>query len=122
MTVSPLTLIVGASQNPERYAWRAAGMLHDHGHRIAMIGSRRGELLGQEILTGTPEMERPDTITLYIGPAIQEGLIDYLLSLKPRRIIFNPGTENVLFEQKARENGILVEEACTLVLLSTNQY
>ena len=122
MKHSPLTLVVGASENPDRYSCKAAHALVSHGYRIALLGSRKGTLLEHEIFTGTPAFEQPDTITLYIGPAAQQGMMDYLLSLKPRRIIFNPGTENTEFESRARNQGIEVLEACTLVLLSTKTY
>ena len=88
------------------------------------MGIKKGEVAGQPImdLRKKPKIEGIDTITLYIGPRHQGEWMDYLISLKPRRIIFNPGTENEEFEQKAREAGIEVEEACTLVLLSTGQF
>ncbi len=118
------TLIVGATTNPERYAYLAAHRLTEHGHPIVPMGIKKGEVAGQPImdLRKKPKIEGIDTITLYIGPRHQGEWMDYLISLKPRRIIFNPGTENEEFEQKAREAGIEVEEACTLVLLSTGQF
>jgi predicted CoA-binding protein len=116
------TLIVGASENPDRYSYKAARSLLAAEKDIVLLGNRSGSLFGQTILTGKPELSSPDTITLYIGPKIQEGMMDYLIGLKPRRIIFNPGTENPEFERRALEKGILVQEACTLVLLATNAY
>ncbi len=118
------TLIVGATTNPERYAYLAAMRLTEHGHPIVPIGIKKGEVAGHEILDirQKPKIEGVHTITMYIGPQHQGEWMDYLLSLKPKRIIFNPGTENEEFERKAREAGIQVEEACTLVLLSTGQF
>jgi len=118
------TLIVGATTNPERYAYLAAQRLTEHGHPIVPLGIKKGEVAGQPILDlrEKPKIEGIDTITMYIGPRHQGEWMDYLISLKPKRIIFNPGTENEEFEKKAREAGIKTEEACTLVLLSTGQF
>ena len=116
------TLIVGASTNPDRYAYKAANSLTKHGHEIVNIGTKSGNVAGVEIQKGKPTIAGLDTITLYIGAAHQPDMYDYLLGLKPKRIIFNPGTENPTFEKMAREKGIEVLEACTLVLLATGQY
>ncbi|MDR7130734.1 putative CoA-binding protein [Algoriphagus sp. 4150] len=119
-----LTLIVGATTNPTRYAYFAASRLADAGVPFIPIGIKTGELFGEKImdLRAKPALENIHTITLYIGPSNQEEWIDYLISLAPERIIFNPGTENPVFFQKAKANGIEVLQACTLVMLSTNQY
>lgn len=116
------TLIVGASTNPERYAYKAANALVKHGYEIENLGTKKGEVAGKEILQGTPALENIHTITLYIGAAHQLPMYDYLLQLKPQRIIFNPGTENPEFQKLAKQAGIQTLEACTLVLLATNQY
>lgn len=118
------TVVVGATPNPSRYAYMAANMLRDNHHEVVPLGIKRGEVAGVEILDirQKPPIEGVDTITLYIGPRHQPEWYDYLLSLKPRRIIFNPGTENEAFEQRAADAGVEVEEACTLVLLRTRQY
>jgi hypothetical protein len=116
------TLVLGASENPARYAHAAARRLMQSGHEVELIGSRSGEIAGQSIQTGQPELRDVDTVTLYVGPRNQLPLIDYILNLKPRRIIFNPGTENPEFEAKARQAGIEPVEACTLVMLATKQY
>jgi uncharacterized protein len=116
------TLIVGASTNPERYSNKAANSLLDHGHEIELVGQKDGEIKGHEIKTNYPELEGVDTVTMYVGPTNQPNLYDYILKQNPRRIIFNPGSENPEFEQLAMEKGIEVEEACTLVLLATGQY
>ena len=118
------TLIVGATTNPARYAYIAASMLKDYGHSIVPIGIKKGEVFGEPILNirEKPAISDIDTITLYIGPQHQPEWYDYLIGLKPNRIIFNPGTENLEFEKMAENAGIEALEACTLVLLRTNQY
>ena len=118
------TVIIGATTNPSRYAYLAAEMLTSYHHEIVPIGIRGGELFGKTILNihHKPEVNDVDTVTLYIGPKRQPEWYDYILSLKPKRIIFNPGAENEELAAMARQNGILPQEACTLVLLSTGQY
>jgi predicted CoA-binding protein len=118
------TLIVGATANPSRYAFIAARMLNDYGHEIVPIGIKKETVLGKEILNlrEKPPIQDIDTITLYVGPQNQPEWYDYLLSLKPKRIIFNPGTENTDFEKMAEDQKIEVVEGCTLVMLRSNQY
>ena len=116
------TLIMGASENPTRYACLAAERLLAYGHAIVQIGKAAGEVLGHPILTGQPALQGIDTVTLYLNPQNQQPYEAYLLGLKPRRIIFNPGTENPAFEQAARRQGIETVRGCTLVMLGTGQY
>lgn len=118
------TIIVGATTNPSRYAYLAAESLVNNNHEIVPVGIKTGEVFGKKILNirGKPSIEDVDTITLYIGPPHQPEWYEYLLGLKPKRIIFNPGTENPEFEKLAKKEGIEVEEACTLVMLRTGQY
>ena len=116
------TLIIGASNNPERYAYKAAERLLAHGHEIELLGLRPDMVFGHKIATVRENYENIDTVTLYIGPQRQPEYYDYILSLHPRRVIFNPGTENNEFEELLRKNNIEPEEACTLVLLGTGQY
>lgn len=118
------TLIVGATDNPSRYAFMAAQMFDDRGVEFIPIGIKKGLVFGKEILDlrSKPDLEGIHTITLYIGPANQSEWIDYLIGLKPKRIIFNPGTENPIFFQRAKDAGIEVLPACNLVMLSTGQY
>ncbi len=116
------TLVVGATDNPTRYAYRAAHMLHNHGHPIELLGTKTGNVAGQDIKQGEPQLTDIDTVTLYVGTRNQPPLYDYLLSLKPKRIIFNPGTENPEFEDMAHKQGIETVEGCTLVMLSVGQY
>ena len=116
------TLIIGASNNPERYAYKAAERLLAHGHEIELLGLRPDTIFGKTIDTERKAYEGLDTVTLYVGPQRQPEYYDYVISLKPKRVIFNPGTENAEFETLLRKNGIEAEEACTLVLLGTGQY
>lgn len=116
------TLILGASTNPERYSNIAAHRLVAYGHPIVNVGLKKGEVAGVKIETPEVLHHDIDTITLYLGPANQIPYYDYILNTKPKRIIFNPGTENYELESLAQEHGIETENACTLVLLSIGQY
>ena len=116
------TLIIGASTNPMRYAYKAAHMLKGKGHEIINIGIKKGPVAGVEIELPGKIYENVHTITLYIGPPLQKGYYDYILQTNPKRVVFNPGTENDELELLLKENGIEAEEACTLVMLSTGQY
>ena len=116
------TLVIGASTKPERYAYKAIERLKAKGHPVIALGLRSGEVHGETIHTEKENWPAIDTVTLYVGPARQEHYIDYVCGLKPRRVLFNPGTENPDFENRLKAEGILAERACTLVLLSTNQY
>jgi predicted CoA-binding protein len=121
---SKKTVIVGASTNPSRYSFMAAERLVENDHEIVPIGVKSGEVFGVSILSigSKPLIGDVDTITLYIGPQHQPEHYEYLLSLKPKRVIFNPGTENAEFEKKVEESGAEALEACTLVMLSSGQY
>lgn len=116
------TLILGATTNPNRYAYIAAQRLTAHGHQIIPVGIKQGELAGQTILNGKPDVPEVDTVTLYVGPRHQPEYYDWLMRVAPRRIIFNPGTENGELMKLARAQGIDVVSACTLVMLATDQY
>ena len=116
------TLIIGASNNPERYAYKAAERLLAHGHEIELLGLRSDVIFDKTIDTERKQYTEIDTVTMYIGPQRQPEYYEYIVSLNPRRVIFNPGTENNEFETMLSENGIIAEEACTLVLLGIGQY
>ncbi|MBS1774079.1 MAG: CoA-binding protein [Bacteroidetes bacterium] len=116
------TLVLGASDNPNRYSYLAINRLRAHGHSVVAIGNRTGRVAGVEIIKEHPELDDIDTVTLYLNPANQKPYYDYILSLKPKRVIFNPGTENDELERKLMAHHIFPQEACTLVLLSTGQY
>ncbi|MGB0881921.1 MAG: CoA-binding protein [Vicingaceae bacterium] len=121
--MSKRTLVLGASPNPERYAYKATKMLSEHNHEVFPVGLRSGEIEGSNILTDTPIIENIDTVTLYVGPKNQPVYYDYIINkISPKRIIFNPGTENDALMNLAQEKGIETEIACTLVLLSLNDY
>jgi len=116
------TLIIGASNNPERYSYLAAEKLLAYGHEIELIGKRPDVVFGKTINTEKKEFEDIDTVTMYISDKFQPEYYEYIVSLNPRRVIFNPGTENPEFEEILIHNDIHVEEACTLVLLGSGQY
>jgi uncharacterized protein len=118
------TVIIGATTNPGRYAYLAARMLNDYRHEIVPVGIKEGEVFGKEILDifEKPPVDNVHTVTLYIGPQKQPAYYSYILGLKPKRIIFNPGTENDEFEKLAEEQGIEALEGCTLVMLRSGQF
>jgi hypothetical protein len=116
------TVVIGASENPERYAFKAMTSLKAHGHEVFGLGLKEGEVAGSKILTGKPQLTGIDTVTLYISSAKHAEWMDYLIGLKPKRIIFNPGTENPEFITVATKNGIECIEACTLVMLSIGNF
>jgi predicted CoA-binding protein len=121
---SKLTLVVGATDNPERYAYRAVELLQAKGVPVVPIGIKKGLVFGEEILDLRlkPALKEIHTITLYLGPSNQVEWMDYLIGLRPKRIIFNPGTENFDFFSKAKAAGIEALEACTSVMLTTGQF
>jgi predicted CoA-binding protein len=116
------TVIIGASVNPERYAYKAAQMLLKFGHEICLYGLRAGQVNDIPIQTSLTHCEQVDTVTLYVSEKNQAEYIPFILALKPKRVIFNPGTENPAFEKHLTAAGIEPIEACTLVMLRTNQY
>lgn len=116
------TLVLGATPNPNRYAYLAVRALRRHGYEVVPVGIRSGEVDGLPILLDKPALEGIHTVTLYVGPQRQPPYYDYLLSLKPKRIIFNPGTENPELAALARTHGIEPVEGCTLVMLSVGSY
>ena len=116
------TLVLGATTKPERYAFKAINMLVEKGHSVLAIGQNQGEVAGVAIRTKNIPLKNIDTVTLYLNPVRQREYYNYIIESKPKRVIFNPGTENPEFYQLLQSNGIKVEVACTLVLLATNQY
>ena len=117
VTETKKTLVVGGSVKPERYSNKAIRKLLRFGHPVVTIGLREGEVEGVKIQTGFPQLSDIHTVTLYVGPQNQPQYYDYLIGLKPKRIIFNPGTENSDFENLAHENGIETIIHCTLIML-----
>ena len=116
------TLVLGASENPGRYSNMAILKLLSKDHDVVAIGRKAGNVGGVDIKTQPVQSEDIETVTLYLNPLHQQPYYDYILSLQPKRIIFNPGAENEDLERLAARQGIDVLEACTLVMLSTGQY
>ncbi len=116
------TVLLGASDNPSRYSFLALNNLRRHGHPVVAIGRKKALVADVAIETDTPAEQGVDTVTLYLNPDHQKEYYDYIISLHPRRVIFNPGTENDELQEKLLKEGIQPMEACTLVLLSTGQY
>jgi uncharacterized protein len=116
------TLVIGATTNKDRYAYKAIQSLIDKSHQVVAIGTKEGMALDVNIETSKLPFTGIDTVTLYLNPKNQEEYYDYIISLKPRRVLFNPGTENPVFYEILNQNNIEFEVACTLVLLATNQY
>jgi uncharacterized protein len=116
------TLVMGASTDPGRYAYKAIKMLQRYGHPVVALGKKEDNLDGIRIEKEHVSFDGVDTITLYLNPMNQRQYYDYIIGLKPKRVIFNPGTENPELYALLRENGIEIEIACTLVMLSINQY
>jgi predicted CoA-binding protein len=116
------TLVLGASDNPSRYSFLALQRLRQYGHPVVAVGRKQTQVADVMIEKEKLPFEDVDTITLYLNPGHQKDFYNYILSLHPKRIIFNPGTENEELETLAEDNGIRTLEACTLVLLNTHQY
>lgn len=116
------TLVLGASANPARYSYLAINRLNSYQHPVAAIGKRKGVVGGIAIETEKNNIEDIDTVTLYLNADNQKEYYDFIISLHPKRIIFNPGTENDELADLAVKNNILPVEGCTLVMLNTGQY
>ena len=116
------TLVIGASENPERYSFKAVSLLQNYNVPVYALGNKEGKIGNVEIDTDKLPYRNIDTVSLYLSPKNQEEYKSYIISLQPKRVIFNPGTENPEFYQLLALNDIQAEVACTLVLLATNQY
>ena len=116
------TLVIGASENPSRYSYLAISRLLANQHEVVAIGAKKGEVLGVQIDKELMSYDDIDTITLYVNPMRQKEYYEYILRLEPKRVIFNPGTENPELYNLLHQNNIEVDVACTLVLLSMDQY
>jgi predicted CoA-binding protein len=116
------TVVLGATSKPEKYAYKAIQMLVEKGHSVLAIGQNVGEVAGVKIRTKMIPLKNIDTVTLYLNPARQRDYYNYIVEAQPKRVVFNPGTENPELYQLLELNGIKAEVACTLVLLATNQY
>ncbi|HET7897112.1 MAG TPA: CoA-binding protein [Flavisolibacter sp.] len=122
MSTAKKTLVLGASDNPARYSYLAMNRLKAHNHPVVAVGRRETDVDGIHITKSPVKENDVDTVTLYLNPTHQQEYYDYILSLHPKRIIFNPGTENPELMKLAKEKGIEPVIACTLVLLATGQY
>ncbi|TDU81887.1 hypothetical protein EI77_01199 [Prosthecobacter fusiformis] len=123
MSAPERVVILGASDKPDRYAYKAMKALLQHGHEVVLVHPRLKEIEGHPVLADIGDVTGPvDTVTMYVGPAISANLADKLTALKPARVIFNPGSENPDLQDKLESSGIRPEEACTLVMLATGQY
>jgi len=122
MSKKKKTLVLGASENPSRYSHLALQRLQSHHHPVVANGKHKGMVGKANNETKKKEWKDVDTVTLYLNPVNQREYYNYILSLKPHRIIFNPGAENEELAKLASNNGIQPVEACTLVMLATNQY
>ena len=122
MTKNKKTVVLGATSKPEKYAFKAISLLVEKGHSVIAIGQNAGEVAGVKIKTKAIPLKNIDTITLYLNPARQRDYYNYIVEAKPKRVVFNPGTENPELYQLLELKGIQVEVACTLVLLTLNQY
>lgn len=121
--MSETVVVLGASPKPLRYSNKAIRMLRDYGHRVIPVNPAQDEIEGFPVSRHVSDIrEAVDTVTMYVSPAHSDGLLPELLALKPGRVIFNPGAENPALEAGLTAAGITVEEACTLVLLRTNQF
>lgn len=116
------TVVIGASEDPNRYAYKATVALQRKGHEVVPVGIVDGEINGIKIINGKPAIEAVDTVTMYVGPKNQPFWYDYVIGLKPKRVVFNPGAENPEFEKLLQQNKIETLEACTLVMLSIGNY
>ena len=116
------TVVVGASPNPDRYSYKAIQALVEGGHPTVALGLKEGVVSGIRIATKPEFISDIDTVSLYVGPQNQLNWQEAIINMRPRRVIFNPGTENPSFEEILKNEGIEVERACTLVLLATHQF
>jgi len=116
-------VVLGASDKPDRYSNKAQKLLTQHGHRVIPVHPKLNQIDGLAVVPSLRLIhDKIDTITMYIGPERSANMLDELVALKPRRVIFNPGSESTMLQNQLAANGIAIEEACTLVLLTTGQF
>ena len=116
------TLVLGASTNPERFSYMAVRKLKYANISVVAVGLREGEISGVRIEKPFPKFEDIHTVTIYIGPKNLTAYYDYIIGLQPKRVIFNPGTESPAFAETLSSAGVEVVHACTLIMISSNQY
>ena len=122
MVIFMKTLVLGASPNPDRYSYKAVQLLQDKEKDVVAMGINKGKIGTISIVSPSANVTDVHTVSLYLNPQRQEQYLDFILSLNPKRILFNPGAENPILATKLTQEGIAWENVCTLVLLSTNQY
>jgi predicted CoA-binding protein len=122
MDKQKITAVFGSSVKPNRYSNRAINKLRQYGYPVHALGLREGKVADVEIKTGMPKLDDVHTVTMYLGPQNQVEYFDYIRSMKPRRVIFNPGTENPKFAKILKNEGVEVVEYCTLVLLDSDMF
>jgi len=116
------TVVLGASPNPIRFSFKAVKSLLRHEKEVVAVGFREGLIAEEEILVGQPHIENVQTVSIYIGSSRQSGYYDYIISLKPKRVIFNPGTVNPEFMARLKNEGIEPVDACMLVMLNEGDF
>jgi predicted CoA-binding protein len=116
------TLVIGASTNPKRYSYMAINLLNDYKHKVVALGNKHGSIGEHTIITDFPESQNFDTVSMYLNENLQKEYYGKIIDLKPKRVIFNPGTENRELIEMLKKEGIQPLEACTLLLLRTNQF
>ncbi|MFH0895373.1 MAG: CoA-binding protein [Bacteroidota bacterium] len=122
MSKSKKTIVIGASPDPSRFSYKAVKRLTEDGHPVIAIGNKEGEIEGIKILNDKPNIQDVHTVTMYLNSSNQAEYVDYIINMKPKRVIFNPGSENDAFAAQLKQKGIEVDESCTLVMLSTELY
>jgi len=116
-------VVLGASDNPERYSNKAVLLLKQHGYNVIPVNPKLAELEGLAVVPRLEDVAQAvDTVSVYVGPAVSSAMLAEIVALKPQRVIFNPGSENPELMELLAQKGIEVEPACTLVLLRTNQF
>ena len=117
-----ITAVFGSSVKPMRFSFKAINKLRQNGYPVHALGLREGRVADVDIQTGKPDLTDVHTVTMYLGPQNQPEYYDYIQSLKPQRVIFNPGTENNEFANILKDNGVEVVEYCTLVMLDMDMF
>ena len=122
MSESKKTVVLGASPNPVRFSHKAVKSLLRNDQEVVAVGFKEGLIAEEKILVGTPHIENVHTVSIYIGSSRQTDYYDYIISLKPERVIFNPGTVNPQFMARLKREGIEPLAECMLVLLNDGEY
>ncbi len=116
------TLVLGATDNPDRYSCKAVKALLRNDYEVVPVGLRAGTIKETEILTGMPQVENVDTVLIYMGIKKQKDYYEYIQNLKPRRVVFNPGAENPELQDLLKDQGIEIVKDCALIMINTDAY